>query len=97
MIDHKINKEEVCTEAVRHFGAESQTMMAIEEMAELTKELCKHHRGKQNFYDIAEEIADVQIMLEQMIVLHDCRNAVGDWTFVKLMRLKEMMSNDGNS
>ena len=39
----------------------------FEEMSELQKELCKHDRGKDNREAIAEEIADVQIMLEQMI------------------------------
>ena len=47
-------------------GPDAQTLMAFEEMAELQKELCKHARGKHNRSAVAEEIADVQIMLEQM-------------------------------
>lgn len=92
-----IDIEVLCTQAVKHFGSESQTMMCIEEMAELQKELCKHSRGRNNYYDIAEEIADVQIMLEQMIILFDCRETVEDWKFAKLMRLRELINNDADS
>ena len=82
---------ELCSGAVKTFGAESQTMIAIEEMAELTKELCKFSRGRMNQYNIAEEIADVQIMLEQMIILYDCREEVEEWKLAKLLRINELL------
>lgn len=59
--------------ALALWGAEAQTLMMFEEMAELQKELCKNARGKDNRAEIAEEIADVRIMLDQMEILHDCR------------------------
>ena len=62
--------------ALSTYGPDAQTVMVFEEMAELQKELCKHARGSLNREAIAEEIADVLIMLEQMIVLHDCENLV---------------------
>jgi NTP pyrophosphatase (non-canonical NTP hydrolase) len=40
--------------------------MVIEEMSELAKEICKHQRGKDNSLAIADEVADVYIMLEQV-------------------------------
>ena len=40
--------------------------MSIEEMSELTKELLKNRRGKENRSLIADEMADVYIMLEQL-------------------------------
>lgn len=51
--------DEICRAALEAFGAEAQMVMAIEEMSELTKELCKHRRGCDNVEAIAEEIADV--------------------------------------
>lgn len=33
----------------------------MEELAELTKEISKHLRGKGNLYSILEELADVQL------------------------------------
>lgn len=71
------------------YGPKAQTVMVFEEMAELQKELCKHARGTDNREAIAEEIADVQIMLEQMIELHGCENAVLCYKRHKLERLAE--------
>lgn len=56
----------VTAAALALWGAEAQTLMMFEEMAELQKELCKNARGKDNRAEIAEEIADVRIMLDQM-------------------------------
>ena len=72
-------------EALNKWGAEAQTLMVFEEMSELQKELCKHARGKDNREAIAEEIADVQIMLEQMMILQDL---VEVQKFKKTHRLK---------
>ena len=64
-----ISKEQlnVLHEAVRTFGKQHQEDIAIEEMAELTKELIKNRRYGENFNraNIHEEIADVYIMLCQ--------------------------------
>lgn len=60
--------------AIDRYGIEPQLRMVIEEMSELTKELCKFFRGKDNLDDIADEAADVAIMLEQLQLifnLHD--------------------------
>ena len=61
---------EILSYALKTYGAEAQTLMVMEEMSELTKELCKHARGADNTDAIAEEIADVYIMLNQMEILH---------------------------
>ncbi|MBO7275257.1 MAG: hypothetical protein J6V15_02670 [Clostridia bacterium] len=77
--------------ALDTYGAESQTLMLFEEMSELQKELCKRARGKKNTVEIAEEIADVKIMLEQMILLHDCEIFVQYWHEFKTRRLQELL------
>ena len=61
--------------------------MAVEEMSELTKELCKRLRGRDNLEAIAEEIADVQIMLRQLVILFDCKEVVDKYRRYKLERL----------
>lgn len=77
----------ICREALETFGADSQVMIAIEEMSELTKELCKNGRGQENTTHIAEEIADVEIMLRQMMILFDCKEDVDKFCRYKLERL----------
>ena len=77
----------ICQAALEIFGADSQVMIAIEEMSELTKELCKNGRGQENTTHIAEEIADVEIMLRQMKMLFDCAGQVETFRQYKLERL----------
>lgn len=57
----------VLTAAVDTWGKAAQVDMAIEEMAELQKELLNERRGRNNH--IAEEMADVRIMLQQMEII----------------------------
>ena len=80
---------EIFRRALEAFGAQAQVMMAIEEMSELTKELCKNGRGQENATHIAEEIADVEIMLRQMVMLFDCSFTVDKFRRYKLERLAE--------
>ena len=86
-----MKERDIYRAALEKFGADSQILMVFEEMAELQKELCKHSRGAGNVDHIAEEIADVQIMLEQMIVLHDCRAMVRTYKAAKIKQLHERL------
>lgn len=79
----------VFQEAIEKYGEKSQITMVFEEMSELQKELCKALRGTPNIDHIAEEMADVEIMLEQMKILFDCENAVKAWHEAKTVRLEE--------
>lgn len=78
------------------FGADMQTLVAIEELSELQKELCKNRRGRENQTNIAEEIADVQIMLEQMMMLYDCGEIVEKFRRYKLSRLEARIEEVGH-
>lgn len=73
--------------SINTFGPEKQEEVAVEEMAELIKEICKNWRGKDNRAAIAEEIADVTIMMEQLRIIFDVNNAVCDYMDVKIERL----------
>jgi hypothetical protein len=59
-------EEDVIQKAIDTYGEDAQLWMVIEEMSELSKEICKFKRGKDNFFEIADEMADVYIMLEQL-------------------------------
>lgn len=83
--------KELYRRAIDTYGPDAQTRMVMEEMAELQKELCKNSRGADNLASIAEEIADVEIMLEQMMVLHDCESLVAGYKKYKLDRLEERL------
>lgn len=82
-----MTETEIYKAALEKWGPETQTLMVFEEMSELQKELCKAARGKNNREAIAEEIADVYIMLGQMAILHQCENVLGYYKSRKLERL----------
>lgn len=82
-------EENILLQAIVEYGAEAQTDMMIEEMSELTKALLKHRRkeSKETLDNILEEIADVQIMLDQMKLIHDDEKATDEYRDAKLLRL----------
>ena len=88
---NKINYEDrkkVYQAALRKWGVGLQTMMAVEEMSELTKEICKIKRGKIDLDALADEIADVTIMLEQLREIYGLNDAVCDHMDAKILRLQ---------
>lgn len=75
-------------------GWHKQIIVAIEEMSELQKELCKMLRNSNadNIEHIKEEIADVSIMLEQLIVLLKIKpSTIADIREMKLHRTRERL------
>ena len=81
--------ERVCKTAIGKWGSRLQLIVAIEEMSELTKEICKFNRGKADISAIAEEIADVSIMLEQLKIIFGCADKVEEYIDYKIKRLSE--------
>lgn len=63
-----MNRNELYKRMLDKFG-DLQMVVAVEELSELQKEVCKAMRGKFNKEHLAEEIADVKIMIDQ-IMLH---------------------------
>ena len=84
-----VSGDKICRAALEAFGERAQMTMAIEEMSELAKELCKRCRGRDNVEAIAEEVADVEIMLQQLVMLFDCAGQVETFRRYKLERLAE--------
>ena len=80
--------------ALEHYGADVQTTVLVEEMAELQKEICKYWRGRPNFDHIAEEMADLSIMLDQMKLLFQNGGAVQGWRLEKVRRLAQRIAEE---
>lgn len=57
-------KESVLYEAIEHYGVEAQMTKAIEECGELIVAI-----AKMDINNIAEEVADVRIMLDQIEIM----------------------------
>jgi hypothetical protein len=67
-------------ELLQKFGAKNQELKTIEEMAELIQAILKDT-------NIAEEIADVQIMLDQMKIIYP------DWITWQQIKIKRIEEN----
>ena len=91
-----------------HYGFDSRAQQLIEEMAELTKAICKQFRinGKgepvrnmsaEEIEDnLIEELADVRLMLGQVIYLMDCEDEVENIEKQKTTRTLEGIGDDTN-
>lgn len=88
-----IEYRDIMHKAIDAYGKEAQTLMFFEEVAELEKELCKNARGKQNHDEIVEEIADVEIMLEQIKIMYDVKESQVE--LVKAMKVQRLCKRMG--
>lgn len=76
---------------VDKYGVDAQLTVVMEELSELLKEVCKLKRNIGDFDHLAEEIADVEIMCEQLRYIYDLNFAVDAWKKSKLMRLENRL------
>ena len=62
-----VNNRELCMILVERYGKKLQLIVAMEEMSELTKEICKMLRkgNTECTEEFKEELADVLVMMEQ--------------------------------
>lgn len=69
-------------QAIETYGVRTQKLMAIEEMSELTKEICKDFRGKLDREHLIEEMADVTITIDQLMMMYKI-------TFEEIQKVRE--------
>ncbi len=91
--------EETLKKAIAKYGTDSQINIAIQEMAELIKELTDISRNRTNKNKLATEIADVQITLEQIILIlsskyPNFKEEIEKEKEKKILRLKKAIENN---
>lgn len=88
--------ETLCAE-IAIFGTEMQQIVAMEELGELIQEISKQLRGKGDPEHLAEEIADVRIMLDQLVLMHNLFRKVDEYREAKTSRLMgRILAKRGN-
>ena len=70
---------------IKKYGIDNQLGILQEELAELIVAVSHYKRNRKS--NIPEEIADVEIMLEQIIQHYDMRNDIDEWKTKKLERM----------
>lgn len=84
-----MDKNQIYWAAFDKWGLLIQLVVALEELSECQKEICKMLRGKGNSEHLAEEIADARICLEQLCLFYGLGDEVARQKEAKLQRLKE--------
>mgnify|MGYP000309292421 FL=1 len=81
--------------AIKTYGEKAQKLMAIEEMSELTKEICKDFRGQLDREHLIEEMADVTITIYQLLMMYKISDKeIQQMCERKMERLKERLERD---
>ena len=97
-----ISDSEICRKAVEKFGIDIQQIVAMEELGELIQAIskiagweCSQSEDLEILLEyidnLAEEIADVEIMLEQLKQCHGCHIQADDYKRRKIEKLKSLI------
>lgn len=92
----KVNQEYLLRTAIETYGSHLQEDMMIEEASELTKAILKTRRypdSKEVIENVKEEMADVDIMLDQLKIIY---GDVSEYKLAKLRRLRDRLAKDAN-
>lgn len=88
--------EKVCAKALKKWGLKAQETILTEEIGELLQAVSKYRRSngaELSRENLAEEIADVRIMLTQMEIGHNIEKSVEDWIKYKIKILEKRMED----
>lgn len=93
--------------AIDSYGRVNQVIKTVEELSELSQALCKslirlnYTKEKISLEDdlksvdnIFEEMADVEIMLEQCKIMFQCDKEVSAWKHKKIERLERRLEGE---
>ena len=85
------------TNAIITYGMDKQMAVAIEELSECQKEICKILRGEGDLGHLAEEIADATIRLEQLRLMFGLNEKVCRIMDYKVERLDRKLRGDNGA
>lgn len=96
--------------AIDSYGRVNQVIKTVEELSELSQALCKSlirlnytkekisleddSKSVDNVDNIFEEMADVEIMLEQCKMMFQCDKEVNEWKHKKIERLERRLEGE---
>ncbi len=102
-----MTSKEIMQLAIDSYGRVNQVIKTVEELSELSQALCKslirlnYTKEKISLEDdlksvdnIFEEMADVEIMLEQCKIMFQCDKEVNKWKQKKIERLEKRLEGE---
>jgi methyl-accepting chemotaxis protein len=92
-----LSEEEIDRKALETWGLDLQIIITVEELSELQKALCKFLRHKEKecttiLESISEEIADVEVMINQIKMAFQNHDFVAQKKVEKLQKVSERLS-----
>lgn len=85
-------RAEVYRMALGTYGTTVQMIVALEELSEAQKEICKQLRGQGSLDHLAEEVADATIVLEQVRLTYGIDALVCEKMDEKVERLRQRLA-----
>ena len=86
-----MNEREILIKAIRKYGDVVQEREAIKECSALIQDICHKQMGID--HNIEEEIASVEIMLEQLKIINHCHEKVQKFRELKIRKLYQKAFN----
>lgn len=93
-----MTSKEIMQKAIDTYGVENQIIKTVEELSELSQALCKfllkpYTESDRTILDnIYEEMADVEIMLEQCkMIFYESEDKINDYKKKKIKRLERRL------
>ena len=84
--------ESIIAKSIKHYGAEIQGTVCMEECAELIQAISKAKRGKSDENNMTEEIADVLICIEILKQIYNIPDySIKNWIERKQKRILDRM------
>lgn len=91
-----MNSLDILTQNAKTHSRNEQLTVAAEECAELIQAIAKVKRYGENdetLYHLSEEMADVEIMLEQLKIIYGNVQDVARWKKYKIERIERSLKN----
>ena len=84
-------RKKIYRAAIEAWGVDAQQWMVVEELSELQEALSRLRRGRISPEDVADEIADATIMLEQLQLMLGIEKLTQQCVERKLQRLQRRL------
>ena len=90
------HEKEICLAALQTWGPKVQKLIIFEEIAEFLKTYAKCIRTKGNYEELISEIADMEVILQQLKFMYDADEDVEKIVSDKLHKLEEKLWSEHN-
>ena len=85
----------IIKDSIEHYGVDAQSTVCMEECAELIQAISKEKRGKHDYNNLSEEIADVLICISMLQAMYHVNDLdIQRWIEYKQERIVERMRKD---